>query len=145
MFHDSYVNFFHVEISFASSPFSPTAMNCCIILCGVRTRRKRQKKISPELQRVLDQKPICYCASCNQTREPIVYRFNRWFTLYFIPIFRTSKGPEVLLCPVCQGQLQIGSQDNLCTGCGRWNSQSGGFCPACGTPVKPRPVRVNVP
>ena len=111
-------------------------MGCWIILCGCRTRRKRQKKISPELQRALDSRPICFCANCNSVREPVVYRYNEWFTLYFLPIFRFSKGPERLCCPVCASQLHIGSQENVCTGCGRWNQQNSGYCPGCGTPIR---------
>lgn len=108
----------------------------CIVVWGTKVRRKRQKKISPELQSLLDTDPICYCPNCDEIRDPLVYRYNTWFTLYFIPLFRVSKGEEVLDCPVCTDQLETGSQANICTGCGKWNSHTKGFCPSCGTPVQ---------
>lgn len=107
-----------------------------IIICGCKTRLKRQKKVPSELQNILDSKPVCFCTNCNAFAEPVVYRHNLWFTYFFVPVFRLQKGPALLCCSLCANELYVGSQDNICTGCGRWDQRTIGCCPCCGTRIQ---------
>lgn len=105
----------------------------CTVVIGSKLGKRLQKNVTPALQSVLDTKPLCYCSTCNLTREPVVYRANRWSIFCFIPCCRTKRGHEILICPVCLGEMQTGTQENVCVGCGKWNQPREGFCPSCGT------------
>lgn len=98
-------------------------------------RPKRQVEIPAELQQVLDNRPVCFCANCNVVSEPAVYRHNLWLTFCFLPLVRLNKGPALLGCSLCAGELCIGSRENTCTGCDRWNPRPSGYCPHCGTRI----------
>lgn len=104
------------------------------LVCNCRTRRKLQTKVSSEPQQFLDSSPVCFCTSCDAISDPVVYRHNRWFTFFDLPVFRFKKGPELLCCSLCTEELYVGSLSNICTGCGLYNFHTSNYCPDCGTP-----------
>jgi hypothetical protein len=42
-----------------------------------------------------------YCPSCRANRQYILKEIGKYFTLYFIPIFRTSKLDDYIECQTC--------------------------------------------
>ncbi len=68
-------------------------------------------------QKTVD-KGTFFCPKCNDVRPYKRKRAGRYFTLYWIPIFRVHKLGEYIECQVCKSQfdpsiLQAGSQDSL--------------------------------
>ena len=43
-----------------------------------------------------------YCPDCGDYRQYILFMVRRWFTLYFIPLFPTSKLGEYVECQTCK-------------------------------------------
>jgi hypothetical protein len=59
-----------------------------------------------------------YCPGCNCMQELQEFRWIKFFTLYFIPIFPISRGKSVFTCPVCDESYAIppGHDYNVTTG-----------------------------
>lgn len=45
---------------------------------------------------------VFYCPSCNSLQNYIHYELGKYFTLYFIPLFQTSKITEYIDCQGCK-------------------------------------------
>lgn len=48
-----------------------------------------------------------YCSRCSSMQELQEYRWVKYFTLYFIPIFPISRGKSVMTCPVCDESYAV--------------------------------------
>ena len=49
---------------------------------------------------------IFYCPNCQARRGYVLYELGKYFTLYFISIFRTKKIAEYVECTVCKMQFK---------------------------------------
>jgi hypothetical protein len=65
-----------------------------MILFGVRSRRKRLGTVTTE------------CPQCHRTCSQAVARAQRWFTLFFIPIFPFSS-KYYSVCSMCSGATKL--------------------------------------
>ena len=94
-----------------------------------------------------------FCPHCIAESTYTRLRVSRYFTLYFIPLFQTSKVAEYVRCGPCRGQfsdliLTCSREDILnavepwaCPRCGNRNPRSQRRCLACGAALaQPPPV-----
>ena len=98
------------------------------IIAGIQPKRTRLEKRTVTCPR---------CGQATASRQ----RFDRYFSFFFIPLFRVSKGEEVLWCDRCQKGFVPRppgpTVDDLrpaptCRRCGRALAPDFNFCPYCG-------------
>ena len=98
------------------------------IIAGIQPKRTR-----------LDKRPVT-CPRCGQATASR-QRFDRYFSFFFIPLFRVSKGEEVLWCDHCQqGFVPRRPGPSVadlrpaptCGRCGRALAPDFNYCPYCG-------------
>jgi uncharacterized Zn finger protein (UPF0148 family) len=86
-----------------------------------------------------------FCPVCKRIRNYKQYRINRYFTLFFIPIFPTKKLSEFIVCqgcmmPMSSEALQLTSSntqgDSYYLGVSGFTARnsSGNYCTSCGSP-----------
>lgn len=87
-----------------------------------------------------------YCPGCRSEATFKHVRMDKYFTLYFIPLFRTSSLGEYVMCAGCRGTykpeiLQIKREDIqsavapwTCSQCGNKNASSEMRCLGCSQP-----------
>ena len=85
-----------------------------------------------------------YCPSCKDDRNYVVYKWQRYFTLYYIPLFPTETLGSYLLCTGCQGEFKHSILEHTreqimaavspweCHSCNNKNGPSEGSCVSCG-------------
>ena len=49
-----------------------------------------------------------WCPGCSQSVPYVHKKIQRYFTLYFIPLFPTSTVAEFIECQYCRGKFQLG-------------------------------------
>jgi hypothetical protein len=100
---------------------------------------------------------VFFCPNCRLDATYEHLRVSRYFTLYFIPLFRTSTLGEGIECKSCAAQfnlnvLQLNRQEILTAlqpwlcSCGNHNPKSESACLACGLarpPAMPPPLPAN--
>jgi predicted amidophosphoribosyltransferase len=100
------------------------------IIAGIQPKRTR-----------LDKRPAT-CPRCGQATASR-QRVDQYFSFFFIPLFRVSKGEEVLWCDHCQmgfaPQRPGPTVEDLrpaptCRRCGRPLAPDFNYCPYCGAP-----------
>lgn len=86
-----------------------------------------------------------FCPSCKADRDYITHKWQRYFTLYFIPLFPTEQLGSYLECRGCRGEFNPGVLDHTreqilaalapwsCTSCSNVNAPDHGSCVSCGT------------
>jgi len=78
------------------------------------------------------------CPNCGLYR---LYRFrdDNYFNLFFIPVFRISKGAEYMMCEICDkpdlSSSAFRSKRNNCVACGASLKKKFKFCPNCGNKI----------
>lgn len=92
-----------------------------------------------------------FCPNCMADSPYSHMRVSRYFTLYFIPLFPTSKLGEYVRCRSCNSELSdavlsitreqmlLAMQPWTCLKCNNTNPRSQGNCLACGTPQFSQP------
>lgn len=87
-----------------------------------------------------------FCPQCASDTRYAHKRVSRYFTLYFIPLFRTATLGEYLQCDHCAGQfkssiLQVPREQLMaalqpwqCGNCGNNNPASSATCLGCNMP-----------
>jgi zinc-ribbon family len=98
-----------------------------------------------------DGKGEFFCPACKSQSDYIRVRVSRYFTLFFIPLFRIRKLGEHIRCVACQRelrtevtqltreQIQRATAPWVCPACGNRNSATENACVACGADRKPSP------
>ncbi|RLB98919.1 MAG: hypothetical protein DRH76_01295 [Deltaproteobacteria bacterium] len=98
------------------------------IIAGIQPKRTQLDKCSVTCPR---------CGQATASRQ----RLDRYFSFFFIPLFRVSKGEEVLWCDHCQkGFVPRRSGPSVadlrpaptCDRCGRALAPDFNYCPYCG-------------
>jgi len=80
--------------------------------------------------------PACGVMSLYQKRQ------DQYFSLFFLPLFRVKKGPEILKCESCStitDSFDIQSRtkkQNTCAVCGKPVEPDFLYCPYCRTALK---------
>jgi hypothetical protein len=92
-----------------------------------------------------------FCPRCQRTVDFQHQRVQRYFTLYFIPLFPTATLGEYIACRSCGGKYKpevlrmkpAALAPWVCPKCSNRNPAEQGVCVACSTqrPVAPLPVR----
>ena len=90
------------------------------------------------------------CPVCRAPRPYRRMRIDRYFTLYFMPLFRTRQLGEYVQCGVCARtfplevladaapeQPRVTGPAVPCTTCGSALPEGGHFCQQCGAPAQP--------
>jgi hypothetical protein len=54
-----------------------------------------------------------YCPKCRRTQELQEFRWTKYFTLFFIPVFPIEQGESVLTCTVCDYSYVIQPEDYI--------------------------------
>jgi zinc ribbon protein len=54
-----------------------------------------------------------HCARCHFLSDMREHSFRQYFTLFFIPVFPTSKGESILVCNRCDASFYIQAEDYL--------------------------------
>lgn len=103
-------------------------MSFFILICGTKYRHHRVK--NPRAS------PPGACPNCRSLKTVNYYREDEWFTFFFIPIIRFSKGFCYLRCEACGRTIQIRSPESMliCQKCSLSipRENAGRFCPDCG-------------
>jgi hypothetical protein len=99
-----------------------------MILFGLRGRRKRLGTVTTE------------CPQCHRTCSQAVGRAQRWFTLFFIPIFPFSTR-YYTVCSMCSGSTKIdrAQAEHLSSTGAQRAGQSPARPPGAAAPVPPLP------
>ncbi len=105
---------------------------CFICICGCRATTHRCRRTPEPLRGALVAGQRYHCAHCQAFREAGAFRRNQWFTCFFIPICRYSRGSAYIGCIVCKNAIQPGSEAVACASCAQPIEGRQRFCPHCG-------------
>lgn len=85
-----------------------------------------------------------FCPSCRDDRSYTTYKWEKYFTLYFIPLFPMELLGSHVECHGCRGEFNIDvlglSREQIlaalapwaCRSCNNVNSSDTGICISCG-------------
>ena len=105
---------------------------CYFIICGGYHRYKLVKDPPEPIKTALAKNSNFYCRNCSTFRPGQARRYNTWFHLFFIPIFRCKKGDVFLACAQCRFPMDYRSAGMRCRSCGVMVTYDNRFCPSCG-------------
>lgn len=106
---------------------------CYFIICGGYRRYKLEKNPPEPLKSAINKQNVFYCRNCACFRSGQARRYNTWFHLFFIPIFRCKKGEVFLACSQCRFPMDVNSSGMRCRNCAALVTFETRFCPSCGT------------
>jgi RNA polymerase subunit RPABC4/transcription elongation factor Spt4 len=92
--------------------------------------------------------PVRTCPQCGHS-ELYSERWDRYFSLFFIPLFRVRKGIHVFSCEYCGSVFnergipfeqktvkQVYIEPRKCPDCGRFLHDDFDYCPRCGKKIR---------
>jgi len=106
-------------------------------------------------RKAVDKSGTFFCPACKDDRDFTAYKWQKYFTLYFIPLFATEHLGSYVECRGCRGEFNTSilgyTRDQIlsalapwsCASCNNVNSSDRDSCVSCGVAREATPAGVT--